>query len=198
MLQVKTILLIAIMACCSFTTNSVYYGIGFEIEKFGMTITQSMLLFGFAEIINYSVAIAIMAKLPSIPAMLCACSLLPTLACLSFFTDSVLHSQLLQMAATVIVRFLITTYGSIYITYYVEHLPKKVEGTSAGIIEGLGGLGKVVAPYAVRIGEDIKINPMGLFGFIYFIIGFLPLLFLPKPAKEEATAENSPRDLAVK
>jgi sugar phosphate permease len=168
------------MVCCSFTTNAVYFGIGYEIDKFGFSVTDSMLIFGTVEIINYLSTMALMAYLPSIRVMLYSCAVIPTLICLSFFTDAVENSQLLQMGATAIVRFLITTYGSFYITYYISNLPKQVEGTAAGLIESLGSFGKVAAPYVVRIASDRGINSMGVFGFIYFVVGFLPLFFLPK------------------
>lgn len=157
-----------------------------------------MLIFGLAEIVNYLSTMAVMAYLPSIPVMLYTCALIPTLACLSFFSDSITQSMMLQMVMTVLIRFLITTYGSFYITYYVENLPKKVEGTSAGLIEGLGSLGKVAAPYAVRVSEDMKVNPMGIFGFIYFLIGFMPLLFLPKDVPTEPEKDITDREHAVK
>lgn len=46
-LRNKTVLLlIAIMVCCSFTNNAVYFGIGFQIDKFGFSVTGSLLIFG--------------------------------------------------------------------------------------------------------------------------------------------------------
>lgn len=122
---------------------------------------------------------SIMAYLPSSNKVMYFCAAVPTLLCLSFFTETVLSSTLLQMAATAIVRFLITTYGTFYVSYYINNLPKKVEGTAAGMIESLGSLGKVVAPYAIRFSSENGINVMGLFGVIYFLIGFIPLFFLP-------------------
>lgn len=140
---------------------------------------------------------AFMSYLPSIRNLLYISALLPTLACLSFFTQSVTQSIILQVIATAAVRFLITTYGCFYITYYVSHLPKKIEGTSAGLIEGLGCLGKIAAPYSVRIAEDFHLNSMGIFGLIYFVVGFLPLLLLPnEPPQEERL--NTSMDDAVK
>lgn len=43
----KTVLaMIGVMICCSFTTNSVYFGIGFQIDKFGLSVTSNLLIFG--------------------------------------------------------------------------------------------------------------------------------------------------------
>jgi hypothetical protein len=58
-------------------------------------------------------------------------------------------------------------------------------------------MGKIFAPYAVRLSDDLKINPMGTFGMIYFVVGFLPMLFLsktnsnlsPEASKDTSTIE---------
>ncbi len=43
----KTVLtMMGVMICCSFTTNSVYFGIGFQIDKFGLSVTSNLLIFG--------------------------------------------------------------------------------------------------------------------------------------------------------
>lgn len=85
---------------------------------------------------------------------------------------------------------MITTYGCFYITYYVANLPKKIEGTATGILEGLGSAGKVIAPYSASFASKNNINPMGIFGFIYIVIGFLPLLFLPKGTAAEYVSDE--------
>lgn len=142
------------MVCCSFTNNAVYFGIGFQIDKFGFSVTGSLIIFGVVEIINYLGAMAVMAYLPPHRTLLYITALVPTFFCLSFFLDEVTQSTLIQMVVTAISRFFITTYGCFYITYYINRLPKQVEGTAAGIIESLGNLGKVVAPYSVRIAAE--------------------------------------------
>lgn len=120
-----------------------------------------------------------MTYLPSHRILLYITALIPSFFCLTFFLEDVTRSTLLQMVATAITRFFITTYGSFYVTYYINRLPKQVEGTAAGVIESLGNLGKVIAPYSVRIATEQGVNAMGMFGLIAFLIGFLPLLFLP-------------------
>lgn len=139
---------------------------------------------------------AVMAYLPSHRTILFITALVPTCFCLSFFVEEVTHSALLQMVATAISRFFITTYGCFYITYYVSRLPKQVEGTAAGIIESLGNLGKVVAPYSVRIAAEEGVSAMGVFGMIFFLTGFLPLLFLPKDG--EAGEETDEEEIVAK
>lgn len=187
----SVMLLVGIMVCCSFTNNAVYYGIGYQIDKFGLPVSASLIIFGTVEIMNYLGTMAVMAYLPAHRTILFLTSFLPSLLCLAFFTQVFTSSVFLQLVVAALVRFSVTTYGSFYVTYYISRLPKKAEGTAAGLIESLGNLGKVVAPYSVRLAGDMGVNVMGLFGVIFFVMGFVPLLFLPKDdsrgEEEEAT-----------
>lgn len=113
-----------------------------------------------------------------------------TIGCLAFFIDEIALSTLTQTIAIIVVRSAINVFGCFYVTYYLSNLPKKCEGTAAGIIEGVGTSGKALAPLLVQFSTDAKWNPISTFGIISFFVGFLPLFFLDKTKNNEESHDN--------
>lgn len=122
------------MICCSFMTNTVYFGISYATSSLNLSESQSLLLFGTSENIGYIVMLLLMPYVTDIGKILIISIFVNTIGCLAFFIDEIALSTLHQTLAILIVRSSINVFGCFYVTYYLCNLPKKCEGTAAGII----------------------------------------------------------------
>jgi hypothetical protein len=87
----------------------------------------------------------------------------------------------------VLIRFFCITNDVCYINYYIENLPKKVESSAAGLLEGIGNTGKIIAPLGVRYSKNFKIAPLAFFGIIQLTIGLIPTFFLKNDREKHET-----------
>lgn len=83
----------------------------------------------------------------------------------------------------------------LYIYLVVETFPQHIQATSFGIIEFIGQMGKLVAPYTINLSTALSISPILLTGFvsiIFQIITLLPLReTLAKPKQEQADGQDA-------
>ena len=89
-----------------------------------------------------------------------------------------------------LIRFFCNTNSICFINYYVENLPKKVESSAAGLLEGIGCSGKMIAPLGIRFSNGFKMNPLAFFGIIQLTIGLIPTFFLKNDSKTKQSASK--------
>lgn len=66
----------------------------------------------------------------------------------------------------------------LYIYLVVETFPQHIQATSFGIIEFIGQMGKLIAPYTINLSTALAISPIlltGMVSVIFQIITLLPL-----------------------
>lgn len=83
----------------------------------------------------------------------------------------------------------------LYIYLVVETFPQHIQATSFGIIEFIGQMGKLVAPYTINLSTALSISPIlltGIVSIIFQIITLLPLReTLAKPKQEQADGQDA-------
>lgn len=159
----------------------------------GLSPNTNLIAFGITEMLNYCLTLAIMPYLPSSKILVNATGIIVGALSLFILSD-VCKNTVIQMMVIVLIRFFCNTYGIFYSNYYVENLPKKIESSASGMIEGLGNIGKIVAPYGVRVSNGFKLNPLAFFGIIQITIGFVPTLFLKDDANKDSKQPEFPRE----
>lgn len=63
-----------------------------------------------------------------------------------------------------------------YIYLVVETFPQHIQATSFGIIEFIGQMGKLIAPYSINVSTALSVSPILLTGIVSIIFQVATLL----------------------
>jgi len=165
-----------------------YYGINFSLASFGGEIFTNFTLAAFAEILACVAAWGIKMRMGRIQS-LAGSAFLVTFSCLfiAFFkipsecydAEQSCMEKSFSVFFAMLVKFGISLFANILITYTSEIYPTVVRSLGYGLNMTAGRLGAVFMPMIVSSMQAADANPLVLFGFLGIIAAFC-VMHLPE------------------